>query len=470
MLNLKQPNDKICTLKGVYQSFRRMKSRIFIPLILLLCISCVGMAQKFQLPEGTKFQKVNFQLINNLIVMPLEVNGAKLNFILDSGVSKPILFNLSDQDSIELRNVSEITINGLGAGEPIKALNSQGNHFRIKKITNNNQQLFVVLDRDINFSPTLGIPVHGIIGFDLFRDFIVEVNYGRKSIRFHDPNLYKADKAGKLHSIPITIEDRKAYVEGLVSFEDMQDVPVKLLMDTGSSDAVWLFQDLEKGISIPEKHYVDYLGKGLNGSIFGKRTLVSKVQLGDFVLNDAKAAFPDMFSFSSIKDHGDRNGTVGGEILRRFNIVFNYRDGVINLRKNSFFNDPFRFNMSGLELQHNGVRYIAERITDSRGVVKNDERTFGDVQILMENRTRLSLVPEIIVSGIRAGSPAEEAGLREGDVILAVNGKSIHKYKLQEILNMINEKEGKKVRLLIERYNSDLLFSFTLRDVFEKKP
>ncbi|WP_373018082.1 retropepsin-like aspartic protease, partial [Muriicola sp.] len=169
----------------------------------------------------TKFQKVNFQLINNLIVMPLEVNGAKLNFILDSGVSKPILFNLSDQDSIELRNVSEITINGLGAGEPIKALNSQGNHFRIKKITNNNQQLFVVLDRDINFSPTLGIPVHGIIGFDLFRDFIVEVNYGRKSIRFHDPNLYKADKAGKLHSVPITIEDRKAYVEGLVSFEDM---------------------------------------------------------------------------------------------------------------------------------------------------------------------------------------------------------------------------------------------------------
>ncbi|NER09255.1 PDZ domain-containing protein [Muriicola jejuensis] len=402
--------------------------------------------------------------------MPLEVNGAKLNFILDSGVSKPILFNLSDQDSIELRNVSEITINGLGAGEPIKALNSEGNSFRIKKISNENQQLFVVLDKDINFSPTLGIPVHGIIGFDLFRDFVVEVNYGKKSIRFHDPDHYSEGNKGKMQSIPITIEDRKAYIEGLVSFDHMQNVPVKLLMDTGSSDAVWLFQDLDKGISIPEKHYVDYLGKGLNGSIFGKRTLVSKVQLGDFVLNDAKAAFPDMFSFSSIKDHGDRNGTVGGEILRRFNIIFNYREGEVSLRKNTYFHEPFKFNLAGLELQHNGVRYIAERINDSRGVVRSDERAFGDVQILMENRTRLSLVPEIIVSGIRAGSPADEAGLREGDIILAVNGKRVHKYKLQEILNMINEKEGKKVRLLIERYNSDLLFSFTLRDVFEKKP
>jgi C-terminal processing protease CtpA/Prc len=177
-----------------------------------------------------------------------------------------------------------------------------------------------------------------------------------------------------------------------------------------------------------------------------------------------------MYSFSSIKDHGDRNGTVGGEILRRFNIVFNYAENEIHLRKNSNFGDPFRFNMSGLELQHNGVRYIAERITDSRGVVKNDERSFGDVQILMENRTRLSLVPEIIVSGIRAGSPAEEAGLREGDIILAVNGKRIHKYKLQEVLNMINEKEGKKVRVLIERFNKDLTFSFTLKDVFKQKP
>ena len=52
-------------------------------------------------------------------------------------------------------------------------------------------------------------------------------------------------------------------------------------------------------------------------------------------------------------------------------------------------------------------------------------------------------------------------------VILAVNGKSVHRYKLQEIMKMINEKKGKRIRLLIERYNRDLLFSFTLRELFE---
>ena len=85
----------------------------------------------------------------------------------------------------------------------------------------------------------------------------------------------------------------------------------------------------------------------------------------------------------------------------------------------------------------------------------------------MENRTKISLVPEIVVSAIRAGSPAAEAGLREGDVILAVNGKRVHQYKLQEILKMINDKEGKRIKLLIERYDQDLLFSFVLKKVFD---
>ncbi len=464
-----------CNINSYLRNGNSLENNILRPYkyyisIFFLCCSVMVFGQRFTLPEGTKYEKVNFELINNLIVIPLEINDARLNFILDSGVSNPILFNLSDQDSIELKNVSEITINGLGAGEPLKALNSRGNSFKFKKIKNLDQQLYVVLDKDINFSPSLGIPIHGIIGFDLFRDFVVEINYGNQSIKFHDPRYYKSKPSKKVQTLPLSIIDRKAYLDGKVSFDEMEDVPVKLLVDTGSSDAVWLFQDLEKGINIPEDHYVDYLGKGLNGSIFGKRTKVRSITLGSYVLKDAKAAFPDMFSFSSIKDHGDRNGTVGGEILRRFNIVFNYQGNEVSLSKNGHFKAPFTFNMSGLEIQHKGVRYIAERITDSRGVVKNDERSFGDVQILMENRTRLSIVPEIIVSAIRAGSPAEEAGLREGDVILAVNGKPIHKYKLQEIMQMINEKEGKKVRLLIERYKKDLVFSFTLKDVFKKKP
>lgn len=444
-----------------------MRTLFKIILLLTLCIPFYGISQGFRLSNGKKFEKINFKLINNLIIIPIEVNGAKLSFILDSGVSKPILFNVSDQDSVQLRNVSEITIKGLGGGQPIKGLSSKDNFFQLNEIRNYNQLLYVVLDKEMNFSPSLGIPIHGIIGYDLFRDFVVEVNYSAEYIKFHDPEFYKEKENKKSQTLPIAIRRNKAYIDGNIVLGTTKDVPVKLLIDTGSTDAVWLFKDEKKGLGIPEQNYQDFLGEGLNGSIFGKRTKVNAINIGDFALKEAKAAFPDMETFSTSVVPGNRNGSIGGAILKRFNIVFNYPAKQITLKKNRHFSTPFQYNMSGLQLQHNGVRYIADRIADSRGFVKNSNRTFGDVQILMENQTRLSLVPEIIVSGIRAGSPAEEAGLQEGDIILAVNGRRIHSYKLQEVMKMLNEKEGKRIKVLIERYNKDLLFSFVLKKAFK---
>ncbi|WP_317194440.1 aspartyl protease family protein [Allomuricauda sp. CAU 1633] len=436
--------------------------------LLLMLAPLMASAQGFKLPEDQKFQKIKFELINNIIIIPININGTELKFVLDSGVSKPILFNLSDQDSIPINNVSEVTVRGLGGGEPMKALSSSGNAFKLGKAKNYSQELYVVLDKGINFSTSLGVPVHGILGYEIFRDFVVEINYNSQNLKLHNPRLYEAKRSKKSQTLPISIEKRKAYVEGTVLMTDSENIPVKLLVDTGSSDALWLFHQPEKGLEIPEKHYEDYLGRGLSGDIFGKRTKVNGVKIGDFELKDAKAAFPYRESFGFIENLGDRNGSVGGEILKRFNIILDYRKGLVTLQKNGNFRTPFQYNLAGIDLQHNGLRYIAESIAGLDGVVREDNNSsFGNVQILLENKTRLSLVPEIIVSGIRAGSPAAEAGLREGDVILAVNGKSIHRYKLQEVLKMLNEKEGKRIKVLIERYNKDLLFTFVLKKVFD---
>lgn len=434
---------------------------------MFLILPTLGLAQTFGLPAGKKHEKIKFELINNLVIVPIEVNGTPLSFVLDSGVSTPILFNLSDRDSIQINEVSEITIRGLGEGEPIQALRSRNNKFKLGSIENQSQRLYVVLDKSLNFSPTLGIPIHGIIGYDLFRDFVVEMNYSSRSIKFHDPQKYTYRSNKKYQELPLTVIRKKAYVDGEVFLKDDESVPVRMLLDTGSSDAIWLLEN--EDIRVPDAFYEDFLGRGLGGDVYGKRTRVRSMKLGTFALNNAKAAFPDKESFNAIKNLGNRNGSLGGEVLKRFNIIFDYRQNKITLRKNSNFHTPFHYNFSGIDLQHDGVRYVAERLANPSGLVTEAEDTFGNVQILMENTTRLSLVPEIVVSGIRAGSPADEAGLREGDVILAVNGKSIHSYKLQEVLQMLNQKKGKRIRVLIERYNSDLAFTFVLKDMFEKE-
>ena len=436
----------------------------------IICLPLFSFSQRFELEQGKLVQKLKFQLINNVVVIPIEVNGSKLSFILDTGVSSPILFNLSGQDSVQINDVSEVEIKGLGSEKSITALRSKGNAFRIDNIKNNSQDLFVILDKDINFSTTFGIPVHGIIGYDLFRDFVVAINYSNKTIKFYDPDYY-TPKISKRHQVlPLDIDRKRAYVVGDVFFNDQIRVPVRLLVDTGSSDAIWLFEDSEKGIEIPDQNYDDFLGKGLNGAIFGKRTRIDGFQLGRSELHGAKVAFPEIETFNSIPDLGDRNGSVGGEVLKRFNIVFNYPEKEIVLKQNSDFKKPFKYNMSGIELMYAGMRYVANHMTDAKGVVKQGEHeanSFGDVQILFEGTTRLSLVPEIVISVIRQGSPAHTAGLQQGDLLLSVNGKSVHRYKLQEVIEFLNEREGKKIRLVIERSNREVQLSYVLKKIFK---
>lgn len=458
--------EKSRNLKKVNQLRRFVLRKILRSgLLLLFILPFYISAQGFSLPSEEKYEKLHFQLINNLIVIPLEVNGTELSFVMDSGVSTPILFNLADQDSIQLKNVSEITINGLGEGEPISALSSKGNFFRLGNIKNPSQKLYVVMDGDINFSPSLGIPIHGIIGYDLFKDFVVDINYTTKTIKFFNPKTYVYKKSKKAQTLDIALVGRKAYLDASIDLKDDTELDVKMLLDTGSSDAIWLFED--ERIKIPDKNYEDFLGKGLAGNIYGKRTKINSIKIGDFNIEDAKAAFPDMLTFSAIKDMGNRNGSLGGEVLKRFNIIFDYPNEKITLRKNSNFKKPFHYNISGIDLQHVGMRYVSERIASANGVVYNNERTYGDVQIILQDATRLSLVPEIVVSAIRSGSPAHSAGLLEGDIILAVNGKRIHRYKLQEVMEMLNDNKGKRVKVLVERYNRDLLFSFILKDLFK---
>jgi hypothetical protein len=450
-----------------------LKRKVTYLLLITLAFSSFGFGQRFHISNKKKFEKVRFELINNLMVVPVELNGSKLKFILDTGVSSPILFNITQQDSVQINKVSQITLRGLGEGEPIEALRSNENTFKIGGAVSNNQMLYVVLDKDLNFSTSLGVPIHGIIGYDVFKDFVVEANYGKQYLKLYNPEDYEYKESKKQETLPLTIMGKKAFVDGAITKEDDTEIPVKLLVDTGSSDALWLFHDPEKGLDIPNQHYEDFLGKGLSGNIFGRRTKLKGMRIGSFSFDEAKVAFPHEESFYAIKDLGDRNGSVGGEVLKRFNIVFDYPNNKISLTKNASFKTPFQYNLAGIDLQHNGLRYISESIVNSNNVVKAGQKAdgFGNVQILLQNQTRLSLVPEIVVSGIRAGSPAAEAGLKEGDVILAVNGKRIHNYKLQEILEMLNVREGKRVKVLIERYDKDILYSFVLKDVFEpKKP
>ncbi|MBC8753592.1 aspartyl protease family protein [Kordia sp. YSTF-M3] len=427
---------------------------------------------RFRILNGKDKATVPFKLINNLIVIPVEINGVEMSFLLDSGVNKPILFSLNPDDSLTIEQKERVQLRGLGSGNTITAVKARSNSFKIKNVEKLNLELFIILDKDINVSTRLGIPVHGIIGYDAFRDFIVEINYNTEKIKFYNPETYEYDSCKKCTDLPLTFRNNKPYIDVKVAIEDDEepDIPVKLLIDSGGSDALWLFEDAEQRITIPDKKFEDFLGRGLSGSIYGTRARVKKFSVGGFSFENAKVAFPDSTAITYVKNFKERNGSIGGEILKRFRVVFDYTNKRIRLRKSKYFSTPFRYNMSGIELQHNGMRVIREVKKRNNSIHTNYGRggnstNLGEVSVVFEHYNKFSLVKAYEIAEVRKNSPAALAGLKEGDIIVSINGRTVDTYSLSKVTGILQGKEDKKMRVKVIRGPVELKFEFRLKEV-----
>ncbi|AXT20667.1 PDZ domain-containing protein [Flavobacteriaceae bacterium AU392] len=422
---------------------------------------------KFML-SGGKSDKINFKLINNLIIFPVEVNGVELSFLLDTGVSKPIIFNFVNlTEELQINQTERIYLRGLGEGEPVEALRSRNNIFKIGNAINLNQDLYAVFDPNLNFSPRLGVPVHGIIGYDFLKDFIVEINYSYKYLKISNHNNYKYKKCRKCKSFDLEFHSNKPYIKGVVS-QNGNNKPVKLLVDSGSSDAIWLFEDETKDITLPNKYFQDFLGHGLSGSIYGKRSKIDAFLLDDFKLRKVNVAFPDSTSIDNAKKIQDRNGSLSGGILKRFNIIFDIHNKKMRLRKNKYFSDEFYYNKSGIALEHNGIRVVRELEEKEAQIYgASVSQAAGARQIEVGKTFKYFFAPSFSIVELRKNSPAERAGLKINDVILSVNGRKAHDYSLQDIVKLFYDEDGKRIKLLIERDGEKRSFSFTLESLLK---
>lgn len=413
-------------------------------------------------------EKIYFQFINNLIIIPLEINNVTLSFLLDTGVSRPILFNLTERDSLDLKNTQAFYLNGLGSDGEVKALKSKYNRIKIGNAVSTNKDLYVVYDKTINFTSRLGILVHGIIGYDVFKDFVVEINYNSKYIRFHKPNSFRSKMSKKWKILPIDIHKRKPYLNAKVTIDTLVK-PVKLLIDTGSSDALWLFEDKEGNLE-PKNDlvFIDYLGKGLSGSVYGKRSKLKSFALSDFNLKDVNVAFPDSLSINFSKVYKRRNGSLGSGVLKRFNLFFDYTNKKLYLKKNSFFREVFTYNNSGVVLEHNGNMFVKEEMKlPVIGYFDSNESRNG-VQIKLAINYTMVLKPTYNIVEVRPYSNAYEAGLRVGDVLIEINRKIAYNLKLDAINKVLHGKTGTRVVLKISRDGKVMPFKFKLDDVFKK--
>lgn len=440
-----------------------MKPKLLILFLFIFSLPIIGQ-EGFQFEKGVHKVVIPFKLINNLIFIPLKVNGIELNFLLDSGVEETILFSMEEKKEVGFFNVEKITLRGLGSENSVEGLKSTNNTLEINGLRSVNHMLYVVLDQSFNISSHIGIPVNGVIGYSFLKNNLIDVNYRKKRITVYKKSDKFSRKLEKRYeSQAIRVERSKPYVICDVTIDSVK-VPLKLLIDIGNGDAVWLFENDSIGIKIPSKNFYDYLGKGFSGDVEGKRAKIKDFSISKFHFNNPIAAFPDSSSIRSVNMVQDRAGSVGAEILKRFNIVFDYPNGMLYLRKNLNFTDPFHYNKSGIEIQHNGLQWVKETVslqTPIAGVSYNPT----DDKVTNNFKYKFVLKPIYEISNVRKGSTADNSGLQKGDIIISIDKKKTYKFTLQEIQSFLKPDEEKWMTFEVQREGQIILIRFKLFDV-----
>ena len=419
----------------------------------------------FQFLANQTQVEIPFQLINNLIFIPITVNGVELNFLLDTGVEETLLFSLDDKKELNLYNVDKIQLRGLGSNESIEGLKSSNNYMFVKGLVSSKQVFYIILDQNFNLSSHIGIPVNGIIGKQFFKNNLVQIDYLKKKITVTKPNFEffkRLDK--KFVKIPISIELGKPYFKSQLKIQDTF-MESKMLIDIGNSDAIWVFQNYKEGIKVPEKNYDDFLGKGFSGDIEGKRAKINEIKIADFKFSWPIAAFPDSSSLKHVKMVENRVGSVGAEIFRRFKVVFDYENGSVYLKKNANYKSHFKYNKSGIEIEQNGLKWVEDYIKLENSLVNSygyGNQESGKVMVRNDYKYKFELQPNYVIANIRKKSAAEKCGLKVGDEIVSIGGVPVFKYSLQKINNLFMVEEDKNITIVVLRDKMQLKFAFKL--------
>ncbi|WP_371393159.1 aspartyl protease family protein [Tenacibaculum maritimum] len=442
-----------------------MKKYILLFIILLFCSKIKGQSGFYFSGDKKNKQSIRFKLINNLIVIPLEINGKPLSFILDTGVNKTILFNLSKKDSLDLRNARRIILRGLGSGAPVEALVSKGNQFKIKNLISEKEELCVILEDKFDISAKMGVTIHGIIGYSLFKNLIVNINYRTKKIAFYNPNTFDYPKCKRCEVFSLEFYKNKPYINTEIQLDTIENkkIAVKMLIDTGGSDALWLFEGSKKEIKTPKKYFNDFIGEGLSGTIYGHRARIPIAKLGSYEIKAPTVTFLDSISTFNARKFKERNGSFGGGALKRFKIWIDYSNKKITFKKNGSLSKGFFYNMSGLGIVYNGQELVQEEVKDQIIQMANGgSRNKGSFSFVTSYRYNFK--PSYKVERVIKGSPGDLSGIKEGDEIKMINGRFSHEYNtLEEIISLFRTKPNKRIRMVVNRNGLKLKFEFRLR-------
>lgn len=407
---LSQKNHQLLHCPRLLKSCRPVLT--FIACLILLTGRSAGAQETFVQPAAKLLTTFPFTVFTGGVILlkaRLDNFPDSLNFILDTGSGGISLDSLT---CLRLRltpQPSDRTILGIAGVRQVKFLYNET--LRLPGLTVDSLN-FHVNDYDI-LTSVYGEKIDGIIGYSFFSRYIVQINYDSLRISVYSKGSFRYPKGGYLirpviASLPI-LESR---------ISDAQRLTSRFYFDTGAGLCALLSSDFVTDSSVLDSRKKGYYtqAQGLGGKATMRLTTLRDVRIGPFRFRKVPTyVFDDQYNVTS---YPNLAGLIGNDILRRFNVVLNYDRRIIYMTPNSHYRESFDYSYTGL-----GIYWID-----------------GEVR----------------VGDIMKDSPAEKAGLKEDDVVLAVGNNFSN--NIQAYKNLL-QTPGEKVKLIVKR-NGELLQMF----------
>lgn len=435
----------------------KISIKTYVSVFVFILLSNFIVAQStFEFTSKKKTAKIPIDLINNLIIVSVKINGSELSFLLDTGVKETILFNVSKVDSLTLNSAQVFEVKGANDVK-VSALKSKHNLLEIgDNIKSEDQVIYVVFNQESNLSAYIGEEIHGILGYHFFKDFVVECAYDREYIKIHEKGVFK-NKWKRFKEVDMRLSKGKPYVKAKLRGNEIEN----FLLDSGMSDGLWMFKEDTVSTNF-FGYYDDYLGMTVSGEIYGKRSKVKELGFVGEVFNDVKISYPNMDMLpKELKNFSERAGSIGGDLLKRFTLVFDYSKSKMYMKPNKYIDEPFYYNKSGIVIRQDGE---ANRKNKNNNLIKSLKKS----NFISYVNLSYLLIPEFIIDHVRLDSPAAQAGIMKDDILLEVNGAKTHRHSLKTLNTFFHGKDNKRIKIKLQRGNRIIEKTFLLKSPLKK--
>ncbi len=383
-------------------------------IVMFTLLRTVSYAQKelHDKPAGW-LTKVPFKQLSGGVILlqaRFDTLSQPLNFILDTG-SGAISLDSTTAVNYNIPHIpSGRTVNGIAGLRDVDY--TKNKHLYLPGLTTDSLD-FYINNYDI-LTSVYGEKIDGIIGYSFLSRYIISINFDSSYIEIYSQGSDVYPQEGYLlHPLFTSLPIQSLTVK------DARNIIANFYMDTGAGLCLLVSKQFNEDSSLFMKRRkpVPIQVQGLGGKRQMMLTIAKEVQIGPYKFRRVPAnILNDEFNATSYPFLG---GLVGDDLLRRFNVVLNYAKKEIHLLPNSHYNDEFDYSYTGINMFYTDGKIVSDEVIEK--------------------------------------SPAYKAGLRKGDVIIAVNSNfsgdiSAYKSLMQNI--------GQRVTLLVLRDGAPLIIIF----------